>query len=326
MRLGPLRHFGGFEGLYDAGGHVVMTETTRAILESHASAFAFEILRRHAPAGLVPEIDEFIGRHRRGLYRTVETIAESLDEPVDFDLGAILRLGDFALDGKLFDIRTIVPPEDFVEQAMPYARYRRSIQEIPRVRDAMRRVKRADLSLEQQVEVLINVHGDDRGLLTLDEKDVLKAQDIQFRAESRGVEEWLEDCEQSRPLSDAGTVIRREVARTSILFLQGVLSYAPDAKKFAPTLPALVKLCRLCDLPSIEYPTHFELFRCEPQDVDRHFIAFRMFVYSLATVTTLLLRAGPDRLRERSAELEARDLLGAAYLAETAGASLEQVT
>lgn len=49
VTLGHFHTFGGFSHLYDDQGRVRGNRTTRSILESHASAYAFALLGRHRP-------------------------------------------------------------------------------------------------------------------------------------------------------------------------------------------------------------------------------------------------------------------------------------
>jgi hypothetical protein len=159
------------------------------------------------------------------------------------------------------------------------------------IREAAKRVGRGELSIEQQVEAFIFAHGDDRGIagrMGISGDIKLRGRDIQLRKELAAIDEWLATEERENPLSALETLHRREIAAASTMFMQGVLSYPADAKKFDPTISALVQLCRICDLPIVEYPDGIELFRCETQEIDQRYLAYRVTVRSshLASVSS----------------------------------------
>jgi hypothetical protein len=320
--------FGGLEEFYDPNGSVKVRKTTRAIVESHASAFAFETLRRLSPDNLDDDIGAFIKQNRRGLYRTVEDLAESVDLPVTLNLQGVLRLGDFALDGKLVDLPTIPPPEDYVESALPYSRYRGAMHRFEGLGEAAKRVGHGRLEMDQLIEAFIHMAGDDRGVgaqLGLDHADALNGRAIQLQKERAGLTHWLEHAQAAKPLSDFDTFIRREIAWSSQRFLQGNLSLAPDARRFDPTFNGLVTLCQLADLPTVVYPDALEIFRCEPQEIEMPFVAWRLCVHGVTTLAGMFMRSQADAVMEASMHLEALQAPGLSELANAFGFSVAQL-
>jgi hypothetical protein len=153
----------------------------------------------------------------------------------------------------------------------------------------------------------------------------LRGRDIQLRKELAAIDEWLATEERENPLSALETLHRREIAAASTMFMQGVLSYPADAKKFDPTISALVQLCRICDLPIVEYPDGIELFRCETQEIDQRYLAYRVTVYCTSAITRMIMRTAPKLVKTRAQELEALHGLGLSVFTSSLGFELAQI-
>ncbi len=299
--------FGGINELYTASGQVKLQISTRAIVESHASAFAFEVIRRNAPAKLNDAIESYIKKNRRGLYSTIEKIADSIGLPMTMDLDAVLRLGDYALDGKIVDVPTIPPPSDYIESAFPYQRYEHVMGRLESINDTAKKAGHRDLGIHKLVEIAIHLYGDDRGMgmqLGVDAAMALEGRSIQLATESDKQYSWLENAENDNPLSPAETLVRREIVTASQQFMQANLSFAPDARRFDPTMAGLATICRLADLPSIEYPEYAEIFLCEQQETpDQAYLAWRISIHGIVTVTNMLMRCELNDLVKESDRL-----------------------
>jgi len=325
-----LRYFGVWEGLadfYDESGVFKLEKTTRAILESHASAYAFALLREAAPAAIQPEIGAFIAINRRGLYATVEQMSQSAVQGEGIDLHAVLRLGDYAMDGALFDIPTVPPPGDYVASMLPYARYRLVLEDLPRVNAATKRLG-ANFSLADAVETVVTMrsgglHADPD---MLDDATMRQGRLIQLKGEIVDLEAWLEREEEENPLEAYGLSVRREIARTCATMLRGSLPFHINSAKFAPNLDRLEELCMVCDLPLIEYPDGFELFRCYAQDIDSTFMAWRMVVQGMVETAGGLINDDIATIGARAEKLEPHSVPSIFALAQAYGFDTAQLT
>lgn len=321
--------FGGIEDFYEEDGRVKVRKTTRAIVESHASAFAFEFMRRHAPKDLEISIDAFIKQNRRGLYRTIEELAVSIELPVTMDLQAVLRLGDFALDGKLVDVATMPPPEDYVEAALPYGRYLGAMHRIENFGEAAKRMGQAELSLLQIVEGVIHMIGDDRGIanqLGLDSNAIQEGRAIQLQQELKHQTNFMTYREAATELSEYERYLHIEIGRSAQIFMESNLGFQPDARRFDPTVNGLVHICRFADLPIIEYPDGLEIFRCEPQEIEESFVAWRLMLHATTTLTSMFMRSDIGDLTKMSERLEAFGVPGLAPMSDSLGFDISQLS
>lgn len=322
-----LRHFGTWAGLgdfYDESGRFKVEKTTRAILESHGSAYAFSLLREAAPDAIQTDIEAFIAAKRRGLYETVEQMSKHATRGEVIDLHGVLRLGDYAMDASLFDIPTVPPPGDYVASTLPYARYRIVIEALPRATKAATLLGH-EMSLADAVEAAVYLHSQQWVAGEVSDETLEKGRRIQLERELEDIDSWLEHEEEDVPLDASGVCVRREIARTCSALLRGTLPFHLGSAKFAPNPGRLGELCRVCDLPFIEYPDGFELFRCYPREIDSSFMAWRVVVHGTMETAAYVIGHDLSALAPRAQRLEQHGIPSISSLAQSYGFDVGQL-
>jgi hypothetical protein len=302
--------------------------TTRAILESHASAMAFAILEREAPRRLRRALQDYVRTNRIGLYRSLEDIVEDAAHPEPLDLDAVLRLATFALDGATFQIPGIPPAPDYLSSALPYARYRRVLDTLPDVDASAERLGHA-LNAAERVEFAARMTGASGGLAVIGQLQ----SDEQIRADwavfgprlMHSIAAWGEQTGEGPPDTHCGRLERaviNEIVRTIQRYVLGVIEAPQDAALFTPTADRLARLCEICDHPTIIYPDGREIFFAVPSSAVEAQGNYETLRFHCAGTTDAILRETAFRPGD---DPQTRDFTDPRLLLEAGEVALAQV-
>jgi len=325
----PLK-FGNFsvwnlDKYYDPAGRPKPFRSTRAILESHASAYAFRLLERAAPAEMQRLIRDCIKTTRVGLYNSIEEIAKVCGEQPDLDV--ILRLGDYALDGKLIDMVGIAPPDDYIDNVLPYTRYVVAFNRLKEMREVGRKYGYKELSMIQFVEAVIDVSGDLRPSLLGPEMtpEMEKGRQVCMDDQIKAVFAWLLERKQAPGLKPSEILTITEIANSVIHYLNGVKATPVDGKKFDATPERLAILCRVCDYPIVLYGPALEVFLCWPDWNAQQICTYGALCYQSAVYTQTLVCGDCKSLKRKSDSLAKIGLPDFTAFVEPFGVSLDQI-
>lgn len=292
--LSPLQFgtFGIFDPsrLYDADGQPVESRSTQRILESHAATYAVEVLRRESGKRAGPWLDRYVAHRHTGVYRTLQDLAAAAEQPQSLDPFALLRLCDWALSCPLTHVYGVPPPPDYLEAAVPYARFAGGLDQLPTVRNAMLRLNaQMTPTARDLVEGVIAAYGDIRpGFI-----DVPPDRSREIDVALEDVESWRQQRMVALDGDDIFTSFSRlatiAVSQAVQRYLLGLRELPRDGMAFQPTLDGLARMCARCDFPVVEYPDGLEVFLCEPSDQPELDVQFHSTLFGLTAAIRALL-------------------------------------
>ena len=284
-------HFGTFgtfgsEGLYDASGRPEKLTSTQNILESHASTFAVELLRGLSRKRARGWLDEYVAANHVDVYRTLQELAAVARS--DADNYSLLRLSDWALACPLTHVYGVPPPPDYLESAVPYARFSLGLQRFPSVTKAIQRHGVPDPTATQLVEAVIAAYGDIRPGFV----DVPPDRRGEIDVALNEVDEWqqrqLSTLTDPDILTSFTRLITIATAQAVQRYLAGLREIPRDGMMFEPTHERLVRMCAICDCPVIVYPDGLEVFLCEPNDDPDLELRFRTTIFGITAAARAL--------------------------------------
>lgn len=317
---------------YDANGLPKQFHSTREIFESHASAFAFQLLKRVSPRKMHASFREYIEKHRIGLYKSLEEIAKACEQPVHLDLDSILRLSDFALNGKFINIICIPPPHQYIDNELPYARYNAAINKLEQTREVARIVmNKTGLGIKfstiELIETVIGVMGDIRTPITGLEitPEFEKGRQGCMNDQIKAALAWSIERYKLPGITSPEILTIGEITSSVIRFLNGIKSIPVDGKLFDPTPERLTTLCRICNYPVILYRDALEIFLCEPERDAQQIAAYGASRFRVAVCTHTLLTGDSSLLDQKSDELTKIGLPDIFAFLNVFGVSKEQI-
>jgi hypothetical protein len=274
LSLGTFRSWDAEEVAYRADGTPIHNRTTRAILESHASAFAVELIRSFSD-GASRWLDEHVSGNRVGLYRALEELAAVADSAVPA-LGPrhILDLADISISVQLAEIYGFPPPPDYLDSMLPYVRYSTALSDVSEMARAFELIvkhepeKAASVSDAQRVDLIVEGAARLRGQASL----VFNLSRVSKRpAMERNIAAtWQWDGEEHGRLDSTGEVrvleslLIDQLSYSSIRFFKIHAEMDTGSTIFEPTVERFVMLARACDWPVIEYDDGPVVFFCDP--------------------------------------------------------------
>jgi hypothetical protein len=297
--LTPLR-FGTFQlwdvnRLYRDDGTPLMQRATRGILESHASAYAAELILACSQRKARGWVVDHVRRNRIGLYRALEEIAEAAHaDAAQLSTHHVLTLADWALAGHFTDIVGFPPPVDYIEGALPYTRYETALRDVERFGDAAdaiastdpdhaRLLATPDDRTDLAVRTAVNARGQASALLGLEPMSHRPMMETLIREALSWEEEQLARLASEDPLSHLDRTVVNGVAYASIRYFKILAEFQTDSTIFTPQQDTFVLLARFCDWPVIEYEDELQVFLCDPMDDPGPIMGQQALLYQLAT-------------------------------------------
>lgn len=305
-RLTPLS-FANFESwdaenvAYRPDGMPIHMRTTRAILESHASAYAVELLRGCSPGADPAWFQDHVAQNEGSLYSALQELARTttLDLP-SLATRHILELADLAISGQVADIHGFPPPPDYIDSMLPYTRYDNALRDVASSADALNLMEQhqgrsiVDDDV-QRLDLIVR-----NAALTGGEASPLLGLPVLPRRPSmdRNIATTLAwASEQRRALeADNATRVLDEILINAFTyyttrFFVVHAEMKTDSVLFQPTVERFILLTRLTDWPVIEYADGLEVFLCNPMKEDpQPVVASQITIFELATITQRLMR------------------------------------
>jgi hypothetical protein len=276
----------GSDRLYYSDGRPVRRASTQNILESHASTFAIELLRGCSDERAAPWLNRYVADYHQGVYLTLQELAAEAHGEIDTH--ALLRLADWALSCPLTHIYGVPPPPDYLESAVPYARYALAFKRFPSLTETFTRLGVENPSTGDLVEAVIAAYGDIRPGFV----DVPPDRSREIAVELNGVEGWRVDrlarFQGDDILTSFGKLVTAAIIENVQRYLLGLSEIPRDGMSFQPTPERLARMCALSDFPVISYPDGLEVFLCEPTEDPEWELKFRPTIFGLTAAARAL--------------------------------------
>ena len=275
-----------FDRLYHSDGRPIRRASTQNILESHASTFAVELLRGCSHERATGWLNAYVADYHRGVYLTLQELAAEARH--DVDTRALLRLADWALSCPLTFVHGVPPPPDYLEAAVPYARYAESFQRFPSLIRTFADLGEENPSALLLVEAVIASIGDIRpGIVNMPPD---RSRDIAVELDS--VDRWEADrmarLDGAGALASFSKLVTGAIVETVQRYLLGLFETHRDAMSFEPTPERFARMCALSDFPVISYPDGLEVFLCRPTEDPQWQLKFRTTIFGLTVATRAL--------------------------------------
>lgn len=275
LAFGTFRLWDTNAGIYGPDGSSVLNRTTRGIMESHASAYAIELLRscsRGANAAWFAEHTKF---NRIGLYTALEelTHAAGVTGPM-LGIRHILSLADVAIRTQFVEISGLPPAADFIDSMLCYSRYDLALRDVEYGASVLRKMAQEEPArwanldeaaiLDFAVHHAATVRGHASALFKLPEipqAPIMRnniAAILQWRLEQI---DRLDSDGETRMLEQN---VIEALAYYPIMFFRVQAQMTTHSAIFEPTVERFVLLTRTCDCPVIEYDDALEAFLCNP--------------------------------------------------------------
>lgn len=307
-RCSPLS-FGTFESwdprdvVHLPDGRPIAHRTTRDIMESHASAYAVELLRSCSAAAAGTWLDEHSRQKRISFYKALEELADtarlSLESLPHLGTEYLLQLADLAIGEQFADVPGLPPAPDYLESMLPYSRYETALKDVALSADALALLE------EHSPEELAGL--DDAGRLRVIMRNALTIRGqasplLDFPVMSRrpvmlrnvaATGQWCAQ-EVNALVADGDTGLLEHMlvgatAHAAIRFFMVQAEMNTDSVLFEPTVDRFTLLTRLCDWPVIEYQDGLEVFLCDSMADPRAVVTGQMTVFEVSRAVLALL-------------------------------------
>ncbi|MFF5367893.1 hypothetical protein [Streptomyces sp. NPDC013187] len=340
IRLSPLS-FGNFESwspenvTYRPDGRPIMERTTRGIMESHASAYAIELLRSCSATAAAPWLDDYSRRNRVNLYKALDELTQaarlSLRQLPELDTRCLLQLADLAIGEQFADIPGLPPPSDYIESMLPYSRYETALKDVALSADALAMMEEqgpetyADMDDALRLRVImrnaLTIRGQASALLGT---PVMSRRPVML-GNAAAARKWGER-EASDLLTDGDLRFLEQslvggLTHTAVRFFLIQAETKTDTVLFEPTVERFTLLTRMCDWPVVEYADGLEVFLCDAMADPRPVVVGQITVFEVVRAVRMLLRQACTRLDDDAWRLSVFQR----PLTEVAGARIDQL-
>lgn len=286
--------------IYRADGSPILNRSTRGILESHASAYAVELLRSCSPRQATRWLDEHVQRKRIGLYKALEELTGAADISLPLlGIRHLLQLADLAINVPVADIYGFAPPPDYIESMLPYTRYTLALGDVADAADAMKLMMRqepgkyAGLDAATRIRLVVETALRIRGQASL--IWALAPTSRRPAMESNIAAAWQWDTYARSLLDSVGDVRFLEEMLISALSYSSIRFFKINAEMstasvlFEPTVDRFINLVRFCDWPVVDYDGHVQVFFCDPTPDPRPILDAQVAIYELLGIVRRLL-------------------------------------
>jgi hypothetical protein len=296
LSFGTFQSWSAENVIYRLDGSPIHSRTTRGIMESHASAYAIELLRScsQRPANW---FDEYIRTNRVGLYSALEELAQA--GGVSFPLMSIrhlLYLADVSINIQMADIVGFPPPPDYLDEMLPYKRYALALQDVITAshewefiiedeRDKHDDAKRLNFA----IDYAITIRGQASPFYGLEPLSRRSAMERNIHATWQWEAQELGLLDSSGDIGTLEAMLIGALTYSSIRFFKINAEMSTDSTLFEPTLSRFVFLARFCDWPVIEYGDNVEVFLCDPMSDPRSVVTSQITIYELTRMARRLL-------------------------------------
>ncbi|MFF9042278.1 hypothetical protein ACF090_43250 [Streptomyces sp. NPDC014892] len=290
--------------VYRQDGTPITNRTTREVMESHASAFAVELLRSRSAAVAGPWFDEHTRRKRIGMYAALEELTNtarlSLESLPHLGTRCLLQLADLAIGEQFANIPGLPPPADYVESMLPYVRYGTALKDVARSADALALLERQSpeehaglddaLRLSVIMSEALTIRGQASPVFGI---PVMSRRPVMLLNAAAARQWGVAEVSALQTDGDVGLVEEALVGATAhaairFFMVQGEMQ--TDAVLFEPTVERFLLLTRLCDWPVVEYDDGLEVFLCDAMDDPGPVVIGQATVFEVSKAIHALLK------------------------------------